>query len=248
MANEIRNGGDDESTPRRGDFRLRRNSLHQQVIERLRDMIVEGELAQGQRIPEAELCETFGISRTPLREALRVLSSEGLVEPDGLRGSRVSSITVREIAELFEMVAGIERMAAELAAERMTDSDLESLRAIHERMARHFQNGDRQKYFRLNQVIHHAIVKLAGNGVLASIHAALMTKVRRARYSAILSQDRWRESVHEHEEILNAFAARDSERAGRLLRAHVRKTGTVVEATFEPNRPFTGKPTLYSEE
>ena len=174
-----RNGGTHEGGARRGEFRLQRNSLHQQVVERLRDMIVEGELAPGRRIPEAELCESFGISRTPLREALRVLDSEGLVEPDGTRGSRVTKITTREIAELFEVVSGIERMAAELAAERMTDADVENLRAITLRMEQHFQRGDRQKYFRLNQVIHHTIVKLAGNGILASTHAGLMNKVRR---------------------------------------------------------------------
>ena len=243
-----RNGGTHEGGARRGEFRLQRNSLHQQVVERLRDMIVEGELAPGRRIPEAELCESFGISRTPLREALRVLDSEGLVEPDGTRGSRVTKITTREIAELFEVVSGIERMAAELAAERMTDADVENLRAITLRMEQHFQRGDRQKYFRLNQVIHHTIVKLAGNGILASTHAGLMNKVRRARYFAILSQDRWRESVDEHNEIVRAFAERDAERAGRLLLTHVRKTGIIVETTFEPGLGRPGNPPLYSDE
>ena len=160
-------------------FRLKRQSLHAEVIERLRDMIVEGVLAPGERIPEADLCAHFGISRTPLREALRVLASEGLIEPHGGRGSRVTRITTDEIGELFEVVAGLERMAAELAAQRMNAAAIESLRALHVRMEKYFKDGDRHRYFGLNQQTHTKIVHLSGNSVLAATHASLMVKVRR---------------------------------------------------------------------
>jgi len=231
----------------RSGLRIRRNSLHREVIERLRDMIVEGELAPGQRIAEGKLCEEFEISRTPMREALKVLASEGLVELRPNRGTRVTKITPQEIGELFEVVSGMERMAGELAAERMSDKDLERLWTLNERMERYFENGQRQEYFKLNQQVHKMIVQFAGNSVLATTHANLMVKARRARYLAIMSQDRWEESMREHGEILDAFAARDAETAGKLILKHVRKTGDVVKATFDSDRTNNGKPLLYAE-
>ncbi|MBL6946751.1 MAG: GntR family transcriptional regulator [Rhodospirillales bacterium] len=231
----------------RGGLRIRRHSLHREVIERLRDMIVEGELTPGQRIAEGKLCEEFGISRTPMREALKVLASEGLVELRPNRGTRVAKITPEEIGELFEVVSGIERMAGELATERMSDKDLERLRALNKRMEKHFENGQRHEYFKLNQQVHNMIVELAGNSVLSATHANLMVKARRARYFAIMSQDRWEESMREHGGILDAFAARDAETAGKLILKHVRKTGDVVEKTFDSDRATNGKPPLYAE-
>ena len=231
----------------RGGLRIRRNSLHREVIERLRDMIVEGELAPGQRIAEGKLCEEFGISRTPMREALKVLASEGLVELRPNRGTRVTEITPQEIGELFEVVSGMERMAGELAAERMSEKDLDRLRALNERMERHFENGQRHEYFKLNQQVHNMIVELAGNSVLSATHASLMVKARRARYFAIMSQDRWEESVREHAQIIEAFAARDAQTAGKLILKHVRKTGDVVKTTFDTDRATDGKPLLYAE-
>ncbi|MBT3360188.1 MAG: GntR family transcriptional regulator [Rhodospirillales bacterium] len=228
-------------------MRIRRHSLHREVIERLRDMIVEGELSPGQRIAEGKLCEEFGISRTPMREALKVLVSEGLVELRPNRGSRVAKITVEEIGELFEVVSGIERMAGELAAKRMSGKDLERLRALNERMEQYFKNGQRHEYFKLNQQVHNMIVQLAGNSVLSATHATLMVKARRARYFAIMSEDRWEESMREHGQILDAFAARDAESAGKLILKHVRKTGEVVEKTFDTDRANNGKPPLYAE-
>lgn len=240
---------DDGTTPLgQRKKRIERRSLHREVVEHLRDMIVESVLAPGQRIAEGELCEQLGISRTPMREALKVLASEGLVELRPNRSARVAEITLEEIDELFEAVSGIERMAGELATERMTDRDLDRLRDLHRRMERHLRNGQRHEYFRLNQETHNSFVNLAGNSILVAIHANLMVKVRRARYLAILSVDRWRESVEEHAAILEAFTDRDAERAGKLIMAHVRRTGEVVKQSFDSDRKISGNPPLYAEE
>ena len=212
---------------------IERRSLHKEVIERLRDMIVEGELVQGDKIDEAVLCQQLGISRTPLREAIKVLASEDLIELRPNRGTRVAPITAEGVEELFEVVAGIERIAGELAAERMTEKDLERLTQLQDRMESLHDAGKRHEYFRVNQEIHNMIVALAGNSVLAATHDNLMVRVRRARYAAILSQKRWDESVQEHAAILAALAARDPARAGALIFQHVAKTGEVVRQSFD---------------
>jgi DNA-binding GntR family transcriptional regulator len=222
---------------RRGRRSIERRSLHRDVADQIRDMIVEGELPPGERVNEGALSEQFGISRTPLREALKVLASEGLVELRPNRGTRVSAITPEEVGELFEAVSGIERMAGELAALRMTERDIERLKALHERMERHYEAGERHEYFRLNQQIHNTIVSLAGNSILEATHASLMVRVRRARYMAIQSPERWHESVQEHRAIMQALEARDSAGAGDLILNHVRRTGEVVKQSFVASGP-----------
>ena len=135
---------------------LRRRSLHEEIADHLRTMIIENELPEGERIDESALCDELGISRTPLREALKVLQSEGLVTIEPNRGSRVATITEQEFDELFEVISGLERMAAELAAERATDAELKRLEQLQTRMENHYQKEDRQSYFSINQMIHRA--------------------------------------------------------------------------------------------
>ena len=203
------------------------------VTERLRDMIVENELALGERIDEKMLCDLLQISRTPLREALKVLAFEGLVELLPNRGARVSDMSAREVAELFEVSAGLERMAAELAAERATEGELAELRRMQESMERCFRSGRRSDYFRLNQRIHNSVIAFARNKVLAESHGVLMTRIRRARYQAIMSQSRWEESVREHEDLLRALEERDARHAGEILRRHVLGTGKTIHGMME---------------
>ncbi len=218
---------------RRHERAIVRRSLHDEVEESLRDMIVENELAPGERIDEKRLCKLFAISRTPLREALKVLASEGLVELMPNRGARISMITSREVEEMFELASGLERLAAELVVERATDGELEEMRATHQRMIEFHRAGRRSDYFRLNQRIHNGIIALTGNAVLINTYAELMRKIRRARYAAIMSQARWDESVHEHEDLMNALVDRDGVRAGALLLRHVRETGEAVRSSIE---------------
>ncbi len=224
----VRTGNGSEYKP------IKRRSLHREVVDRLRTMIVEAELAPGERIAEGELCGQLGISRTPLREALKVLASEGLIDLLPNRGTRASRITEKNIGELFEVISGIERMAGELAAERATKKDVENLGKLQERMELHHRNDERHEYFELNQQTHELIVRMADNPVLIAIHANLMVKVRRARYLAIMSRERWDESVKEHAEIYQAIAAHEPARAGALIMVHVRETGEIVQKTFDP--------------
>jgi DNA-binding GntR family transcriptional regulator len=226
---------------------LHRESLHAQAIDRLRDMIVEGELAPGARVIEADLCEQLGISRTPLREALKVLASEGLVELLPHRGARVTEVRAHDIGALFEVIAGLEGLAAELAAQRMSERDLERLRTMHERLQRYHAARRRHDYFRINHKIHHLIVVLAGNGILTATHERLLAQARRGRYLAILSEARWDEAMREHVELMAALEERDAARASRIWRRHTARTGEVVRAALETGERSGGPRRLYEE-
>ena len=218
---------------RRGAAWVDRAALHARAAERLRAMIVRGELAPGEAIGEAELCAALGMSRTPLREALKLLAAEGLVDLKANRGARVASLRAEETDGLFEAVAGIERIAAELAARRADARALRGLRALQDRIERHHGRGELGDYFALNQRIHQEIVAAAGNAALAAAHGSLLARAERARLFAVTaSSARWSESVDEHREILAALEARDAERAGRALERHVLRTGEVVRAAL----------------
>lgn len=229
------------SPPRGTRPSIERRSLHRDVTDQVRDMIVKGKLPAGLRVNEGALCEQFGVSRTPLREALKVLASEGLVELRPNRGARITQITTDEVGELFEVISAMERMAGELAAARMNERELARLQSLHARMGRHYEAGERDAYFRLNQQVHNAIVALAGNSILVSTHAGLMARLRRARYMAIQSQERWDESMQEHGAILEALAAHDSARAGELILKHVRSTGETIKQLFAAGLAETGQ-------
>ena len=205
-----------------------RVTLHDEVAGRLRTMILEGELPPGARIPESQLCAAFGVSRTPLREALKVLASEGLVELLHSRGAVVKRVQVAEVADIFELMAGIEYMTGHLVCQRATPEQVAELEELHARLVDFHRRGRRSDYFRLNQKIHRQIAEFSGNRVLAEMQADFSGKIRRARYMANLQQARWDESVQEHEAFMAALAQRDGELMGQRLRDHMRHTGEVV--------------------
>jgi len=213
--------------------------LHESVVERLRDMIVEGRLAVGERLHDANLAAMLQVSRTPVREAVKLLAIEGLVDLMPGRGARVSNFSIDDIKQLFEAIAGIERNACELAAERMTDRTLEKLQRLHERMARHHAASQRQPYFKLNHEIHLTIVAASNNAVLQAIHASLMTRARRARYAALSSQERWNEAIAEHEHLMAALAAHNARSAGEMMHQHDLGTALSIVASL---RAGDGKP------
>jgi DNA-binding GntR family transcriptional regulator len=216
----------------RRTLRVPRTGLHEHAARKLRALIVRGDLLPGEPLLEVNLSEALGISRTPLREALKQLAAEGLVELQLNRSAVVAPLRRDELAELFEAVSGIERCAAELAAIRMTTQDVERLDALQMRIERHHDRGELRDYFEANQQIHSAIVGFARNSVLKASHDALLSRVERARLFALSADGRWNESVREHRQILAALKARDAERAGRLLAHHVRRTGEIVADTL----------------
>ena len=213
-------------------LRVPRAGLHEQAANKLRILIVRGDLAPGEPLLEVGLSQALGISRTPLREALKQLAAEGLVELRLNRGAVVAPLRLDELAELFEAVAAIERCAAELAAIRMTEQDVDRLEALQTRIERHHGRGELRDYFEINQQIHSTVVSFARNSVLKASHDALLARAERARFFALAAVGRWDESVREHRQILAALKARDADRAGQLLGQHVRRTGEAVGETL----------------
>lgn len=218
------------------DRRVQQLSLAEMAFGELRRMIVRGHLAPGERLIEPELCETLSISRTPLREALKLLASEGLVVLRRNRNAIVTLIDAQELEHLFEVEAGIESFAISLASQRMTHTEIKRIEALQERMERLQDSGDLDAYFELNQRVHAMIVAGARNPVLDETHGRLLGRLERARYAALGRSGRWRESAREHREILEALKARDSERAQKLILSHVQHTNDVIAALC--NRPI----------
>lgn len=202
-------------------MKIVKSSLHVEAADRIREMIGSGRLAPGARIPERELCELFGISRTPLREALKVLASEGLVEITPNRGARVVKLDRADIEAMFEVMGALEALAGELACRNIGRGDLAEIRALHFEMIVHYERGELERYFELNRRIHEALVRASRNPVLAQVYEGLASRVQRARYLANMNAERWAQAVGEHEHMLEALTARDGERLSRLLRTHL---------------------------
>jgi len=199
-------------------------TLHGELLAALRDFIVEGHLEDGARIPERALCERFSISRTPLREALKVLAAEGLIELLPNRGARVRALSAADLHEVFDVMGGLESLAGRLACERITDAEFAEIERVHHEMYHFYLRRDIHGYFRCNQAIHQMIVAAAGNALLASTYAGLAGRIRRVRYAANLAKDRDRlgEAMREHEAILDALRRRAGSELSDILFLHLR--------------------------
>jgi DNA-binding GntR family transcriptional regulator len=218
---------------RRGRPRkIRPAALHGVLLTQLRDMIQNGELAPGERIVEKDLSEQFGISRTPLREALKVLSSEGLVKLRPHRTPQVAPVDPDEIAAIFEILEALEGLAARRARENMSAAQLAELEALHAAMMAEHDVENRVAYAMINRNIHSRIVEMAGNRELTALHTALGIKIQRARMTANYDERRWSESDREHEQIMQAFRSGSPQRCAEIMTEHARRTGEAVIATL----------------
>jgi DNA-binding GntR family transcriptional regulator len=200
---------------------IARRPLHEEAADRLRDLIVQGRLAPGARLNERLLTAQLGVSRTPLREAFKVLATEGLVELLPNRGAIVSHIDAERLSETLAVIGALEALAGELACRNASDAQLNEIRALHYEMIAYHARGDLAGYFKFNQAIHFKLVKYSGNAMLYNVYRQLNGNVRRARYMANLSKERWDAAVREHEEILAALGARDVKRIKALLSEHL---------------------------
>ena len=210
---------------------ISRRPLHEETVDRMRDLIVQGRLAPGERLNERVLCEQLGISRTPLREAIKLLATEGLVDLLPNRGAIVSRIDPARLAETLHVMGALEGLAGELACRHASAERIARIRALHQKMLTRYARGDLEGYFQYNQAIHLEIVEASGNAILANAYRQLNANVRRARYMANLSSERWSEAVREHEAILAALEARDVQTLKRLLQDHLaNKLASVLTA------------------
>jgi DNA-binding GntR family transcriptional regulator len=200
---------------------INRRYLHDEVADRLRQLILEGDLEPKSRVNELELSERFGISRTPLREAIKILATEGLLELLPNRGARVASIDETEIDEMLEVIAGLEANAAWLATARITPEEIRALMARHDAMLQAYASRDEVAYFRANREIHEGLMAAARNTTLSGLYANLSGRIQRFRYSAHKTDAQWKRAVDEHEEMIRLIQSRDGERLSRLMRTHI---------------------------
>jgi DNA-binding GntR family transcriptional regulator len=195
--------------------------LHQDVAGKLREMIRKGTLVRGQRVIEAEICEQIGVSRTPLREAFRVLESEGLVELIPHKGVHIRQPSMTEIEEMFEVMGVLEGICARLTTQKMTASDWRRIQHLHRKLESHYAEGNREKYITANNALHALLQELAGNRVLDDILHKLRAKVALYRHQQIYEPGRFDDSMREHREILEALRNQDPNAAETRMKHHL---------------------------
>ena len=213
-----------------------RAPLHVQVAERLRLLIDSGELAPGTRLNEIELCNTMGVSRTPLREAIRSLATEGLIELQPNRGAIVSIVSQEDVTEILPIMASLEGLGGRLAAMHMDQSKIAQVRKIHDQMISHYKNNEVAEYFETNRLIHELITEGSGNQTLVDTINSLSAKVRRARFTAQMTQESWDKAVSEHEEMIAALEAQDPDRLEAILVQHIETKRATILGSIEQNQ------------
>ncbi|MFK0166166.1 GntR family transcriptional regulator [Rhizobium sp. NPDC090279] len=213
-----------------GSGPIARVSLHDAVVNRLRDMIIEGELPPGSRIHETQIGQRLGVSRTPLREAIKFLASEGLVELVPSRGAVVRQFSAKDIKDMLLVLRTLEVLAGRLACERATDAQIAGIRSLHDQMLGHYRERKRMEYYKLNQSIHSAIVTLSDNEPLAYTHAMLQGRLKRVRFVGHEGEENWAKAIEEHERMIAALEARDADRLAKIIEQHLSAAWERVEA------------------
>ncbi|HET6828270.1 MAG TPA: GntR family transcriptional regulator [Ramlibacter sp.] len=207
---------------------LQRAALHEQVARRLRQMLVESRIPPGAKLNERELCEQLHVSRTPLREAIKMLAAEGLVELLPNRGAIAVELTEADVLNTFEVMAGLEAQSGELAAQRITPAELAEIQAMHFEMLAAYTRRDLSTYYGLNARIHRAINAAARNPVLSAIYNQVNARLQALRFRSNQDGEKWQRAVEEHSRMVEALAKRDAAAMRKVLLAHLAHKRDVV--------------------
>lgn len=202
--------------------------LHQQVAQQLRQMLVESRIVPGAKLNERELCEKLRVSRTPLREAIKMLAAEGLVELLPNRGAVAVQLSEADVGHTFEVMAQLEAMNGELAAERATPEQIDEVRALHNEMVDAYNRRDLPSYYSLNARIHRTISMAANNPVLTSLYETINARLQALRYRTNQDEAKWQRAVAEHGQMVELLAARDGAGLRVLLSQHLLHKRDVV--------------------
>ena len=211
---------------------IARPTLHEVVVTRLRDMIIEGQLPAGNRIHEGDLCQQLGISRTPLREALKVLAMEGLVDLTPGRGATVHQLTAKDIQDMLSVLSALEHLAGTLTCQQATDEEIQEIRHLHDEMLSFHAAGDSLPYFKRNQQIHSRLISLAGNQSLSLVYEILQTKMKRIRFIGDQRDESWQAAVEDHEEMIEALESRDCAALTTAMVEHVAKSWDRIKSAL----------------
>lgn len=207
-----------------------RQVLHHEAAVRLRQLIVEGRIAPGAKLNERALAEQLQVSRTPLREAIKTLAAEGLVELLPNRGAVAAQLSAQDVADTFEVIAGLEGQSGELAAQRITAPELAEIRALHYEMLAAHTRRDLPTYYRLNAQIHERINAAARNPVLTQTYRNVNARLQALRFRSNFDERKWQHAVNEHEAMVALLSARDATALRALLVQHLEhKRDAVLE-------------------
>jgi DNA-binding GntR family transcriptional regulator len=198
----------------------RKGHLHLEAARRLRAMIQLNELPPGARLREVQLCAQLGVSRTPLREALRTLAAEGLVNQLPNRSMVVAPLDPVDIEHLYRVFGAVEGLAGELACAKVTEEQLGEIGRLLSQMVDLHEQGDRAAYMKVNEKIHRMVIDIAANPVLTSVWLSLVPRVERARSLSNLDRARWTAALFEHSKMFAALTARDGPLLRRLASEH----------------------------
>ena len=209
------------------------STLHGDLVANIRELIIEGDLEPGAKVPERVLCERYSVSRTPLREALKTLASEGLLELLPHRGAWVARLTAEDVDQMFPIMGALEALSGELACQNLTEEQFAEIQALHYQMVLHYTRRQLKLYFQVNQEIHEKILSASANPLLLQMYQTLAGRIRRARYVANMSDERWTQAVKEHEEILNALSKRDGTALSDVLKRHLKNKCETVKSHLE---------------
>ncbi|HYP82528.1 GntR family transcriptional regulator [Variovorax sp.] len=197
-------------------------ALYEEVAELLRQRIFRRELEPGSWIDELKLAEEYGISRTPLREALKVLAAEGLVTMKVRRGAYVTEVSDKDLSDVYHLLSLLESDAAAVVAERADPGQLAELEGLHAELEAAARPGqvDRDQFFAVNERFHMKLLALADNRWRDQMVADLRKVMKLNRHNSLLKSGRIEESLAEHRALMAALKARDAQRAARQMRLH----------------------------
>ncbi len=195
--------------------------LRELVFENIREAIINGHLKPGERLMEIQLAEELGVSRTPVREAIRKLELEGFVVMIPRKGAYVTDITIKDIVDVFELRWALEALAAELAAERATEEEIEQMERHLLELAKVIEEQDVKKIVEIDTRFHETIYTASRNKRLGQILSLLGELIQRYRTLTLSKSERIKVTMEEHRAIVEALAAREPQRAGRLAQEHI---------------------------
>ncbi|GAB3629670.1 GntR family transcriptional regulator [Pandoraea terrae] len=199
----------------------------------MRALIIEGVLAPGVKLNERMLCETLGVSRTPLREAFKVLCAEGLIDIAPNRGATVTRMSETEIRETFELMGGLEALSGELACERITSAEVAEIKAIHYAMVACRLRNDLPGYYAHNREIHDRISLAARNSALREMYVLVNRRLQALRFRSNHRKQKWDTALADHEEMIKALELRDGAMMGAILRKHLLDKRDAVMAILQ---------------
>ena len=226
----------------------RHQTLREKILETIREAILKGNLKPGEKVAEPELAERFGISRTPIREAFRQLESEGYLTVIPRKGAVVAALSERDVQEFYAIKSILEGYAAELAAQNLSERDLEKLEGINERLKQLAADGDVKAFYKVHNEFHETFLKAANNGKLYELIHQLGMKFSRLRMASLSVNGRMAISVAEHEKLLDAFRRHDGKAAEALVKKTATIGGNVLLESLAHTQGDKGKSDLLSQE